>query len=100
MRSTAINLSALLQTGRVTVTGTVVVKSGSGAVILGAVVSATRTVPGGGTATQTATTNSTGSARFSVCGSRGTYTLTVNGISKSGYSFDSADSVLRKSITK
>ena len=100
MRSTAINLSATLQKGKVNVTGTVVVKNSSGAAIPGAVVSATWAIPGGGTATQTATTNSTGSARFSTSGSRGTYTLTVNGISKTGYSFDSANSVLRKSITK
>jgi PKD repeat protein len=100
MRSTAINLSAALQKGRVTVTGTVVVKSSSGAAVPGAVVSTTWAVPGGGTTTQTATTNVTGSARFSAAGGRGTYTLTVNGISKTGYSFDSANSVLRKSITK
>ena len=100
MRSTAINPVATLQKGKASVTGTVVVKNSSGAAVPGAVVSTTWAMPGGGTATQTATTSSTGSARFSIGGSRGTYTLTVNSISKTGYSFDSAKSVLRKSITK
>ena len=50
--------------------------------------------------TQTATSGSTGVARFSTSGSRGTYTLTVNSISKTGYTFDSANSVLSSSIAK
>jgi PKD repeat protein len=100
MRSAAINLSATLQKGRVNVTGSVVVKGASGVAIPGALVSTTWAKPGGGTVTQTATTNSTGIARFNTSGGRGTYTLTVNGISKTGYSFDSANSVLSRSITK
>jgi PKD repeat protein len=100
MRSTAINLSATLQRSRVNVTGIVVVESSSGAAIPGAVVSTTWARPGSGAVTQTATTNSSGIARFSTSGGRGTYTLTVNNISKTGYSFDSANSVLSKSITK
>ena len=100
MQTTAINLSATVQRSRVNVNGTVVVKSSSGAAIPGAVVSTTWARPGGGTVTQTATTNSTGIARFSTIGSRGTYTLTVNNVSKPGYIFDSANSVLSKGITK
>ena len=49
---------------------------------------------------QTATTGTTGVARFSVTGGRGRYTLTVSSISKTGYTFDAANSVLTKSITR
>jgi PKD repeat protein len=100
LRSTAINLSAALQGKKVAVTGNVVVKDGNGATVSGAVVSATWTQPGGTTVTQTATTSSTGIAKFSTSGGRGTYTLTVTDIYKSPYTFDGAGSVLTKSITK
>jgi hypothetical protein len=39
-------------------------------------------------------------ATFTVRSSRGTYTLTVTNVSKSGYTFDAASSVLTKSITR
>jgi len=100
LRSTAINLSATLQRNKVSATGNVVVTNNSGAAVSGAVVSATWARPGGGTVTQTATTNSAGTARFTTSGTRGTYTLKVNSISKTGFSFDSANSVLSKSITR
>lgn len=100
VRSAAINLSATLQRNRVSAIGDVVVRNASGAGVSGAVVSATWTRPGGSTATQTATTGSTGVARFSTSGSRGTYTLRINGISKAGYNFDGANSVLSNSITR
>ena len=100
LRSTAINLSATLQKNKVSATGAVVVKNSTGTAISGAVVSATWTTPGGSKATQTATTNSNGIVSFNTSGSRGTYTLKVNNISKTGYSFDSANSVLSNSITK
>jgi hypothetical protein len=35
-----------------------------------------------------------------VSGGRGTYTLTVTGVSKTGYVFDAGASVLSKSITR
>ncbi|MBK8336257.1 MAG: hypothetical protein IPL03_06550 [Sterolibacteriaceae bacterium] len=100
LRSTAINLAATLQRSRVNAIGDVVVGNGSGVAVSGAVVAATWTKPGGSTVTQTATSGSTGVARFSTSGSRGTYTLTVNSISKTGYTFDSANSVLSSSIAK
>ena len=100
LRSTAINLSATLQGRKVSVSGNVVVMNASGAAVSGAVVSATWAIPGGATAAQTATTSSTGIAKFSTTGGRGTYTLTVSNISKTGYTFDAANSVLTKSITK
>ena len=100
LRSTAINLSATLQKNKVSATGTVVVQDGNGFVMPGAVVSVTWVKPSGGTVTQTATTNSIGIAKFNISGNRGTYTLTVKNIQKTGYSFDSANSVLSRSITK
>ena len=100
LRSTAIDLSATLQRKQVRVSGNVAVNDSSGAAVSGAVVSATWTNPGGATAAQTATTNSTGIANFSTTGGRGTYTLTVGNITKTGYTFDAANSVLTKSITK
>jgi PKD repeat protein len=100
LRSSAINLSATLHRNTVNVTGNVTVNDSNGIAIPGAVVSSTWATPGGGTVTQSATTNSTGIARFNTSGGRGTFTLKVNSISKTGYSFDSANSVLSKSITK
>ncbi len=100
LRSTAINLSATLQRSRVNASADVVVGNGSGVAVSGAVVAATWTKPGGATVTQTATTGSTGVARFSTSGSRGTYTLTVANIGKTGYNFDGANSVLSSSITR
>ncbi len=100
LRSTAINLTAKLSGSKVTVTGTVSVKDGSGRSVRGAIVYATWTRPGGSTVTQSATTGLTGNARFSTSGGRGTYTLTVTNLAKSGYTFDPANSVLTKSIAK
>jgi hypothetical protein len=100
LRSTAINLSATLQGKKVSVTGNVVVKDGNGAAVSGAAVTATLTKPGGTTVTQSATTSSTGIAKFSTSGGRGTYTLSVTNITKTGYTFDPTNSVLSKSITK
>lgn len=100
LRSTAIDLSATLLGKKVSVTGNVTVKDGSGAAVSGAVVSATWTSPSGATSAQTATTNSNGIATFSATGGRGTYTLAVGSITKTGYTFDPTNSVLSKSITK
>jgi PKD repeat protein len=100
LRSTAINLTARLRAGTVTVNGQVVVQTASGAAVPGATVLVTWTLPGGATANQTATTDSTGVAKFRTRNGRGTYTLSVTNITKSGYTFDRATSVLSKSITK
>jgi PKD repeat protein len=100
LRSTAIDLTGTLVKSKVSATGNVAVKDSNGMAIAGAVVSATWTKPGGGTSTQSVTTSSTGIAKFSTSGNRGTYTLKVNNISKTGYSFDKINSVLSNSITK
>ena len=100
MRSTAISLSATLRNGVVTVAGTVKVKDPAGSAVAGAATAVTWTLPGGATRSQTATTGSGGNASFSATGGRGKYTLTITNITRSGYTFDRASSVLSKSITK
>lgn len=100
MRCSAINLSGKLQGGKASITGNVAVVSGAGAAVGGATVTATWTKPGGATITQTATTGSNGIAKFSTSGGRGTYTQTVNNITKTGSTFDPANSVLSNTITK
>jgi hypothetical protein len=100
MRSTSITLSAKLLKNQVSVTGIVTVKDANGTVISGATVAATWTTPNGTTQNQTANTGTGGSANFSTKSGRGTYTLTVNNITKTGYTFDKTGSVLTNSITK
>jgi hypothetical protein len=101
LRSTSITLSAKPQrNGTVTVTGVVAVKDGNGAAVSGATVAATWTLPNGAPQSQTATTGGSGNATFSTKSDRGTYKLTVTTISKTGYTFDAANSILTKSITK
>jgi probable HAF family extracellular repeat protein len=95
-----IALSGRVQGSRATITGTVYVKDAAGAAVRNASVSVRWTLPGGATRTSSSMTDSAGRAQFSVSGARGTYTLTVTGVSKSGYVFDAAGSVLSKSITK
>ena len=100
MRSSNVLLSAVLRKSVVTVTGKVTVLDQNGRVVPGAVISITWRLPSGKLATQTATTNTNGIATFTVKEGRGTYTLTVNNITKSGYVFDSANSVLSGTISK
>jgi hypothetical protein len=101
LRSTSINLSAtLLKNNQVSVNGIVTVKDASGTAISGATVAATWTKPSGTTVSQTASSNTSGGSNFSIKGGRGTYTLRVNNITKTGYTFDKTRSVLTKSIIK
>jgi hypothetical protein len=101
LRSTSITLSAKLQrNGAVTVTGVVAVRDGKGTAVPGAAVAATWTRPQGALQKQIATTTLKGDANFSTTSGRGTYTLKVSDISKTGYTFDAANGVLTKSITK
>jgi hypothetical protein len=100
MRVTSISLSGKLRGSTVTVTGDVTVKNSLGQAVSNASVEIRWTLPNGSTQIATAVTGSTGRARFTVSGPRGTYTLTVVNVTKSGYTFDAAGSVLTKSITK
>ncbi len=83
-------------TGVVTVVQTSFPQSG----VQGASVNVTWKRPNATTATQSAVTSSSGAASFSTTGTSGTYTLTVNNVSKTSYTFDAADSILSKSVIK
>ena len=100
LRSTAINLSATRIGSRVNATGQVVVSDAANTAVSGVSVNVTWRKPDGTSVTQTATTGSSGTASFSTSGRLGTYTLTVNKLTKTGYTFDAANSTLTKSITK
>ncbi len=100
VRSTDILLSAKLLRNAVSVSASVVVKDENGVSVPNATVGVSWRLPDGTTQNQSANTSSTGVARFSTRGSRGTYMLTVNNITKSGYTFDRANSVLSKTITR
>jgi hypothetical protein len=95
LRSTSITLSRAAG-----VKGVITVKDENGGAIPDATVYTTWTLPDGTTQSQTGTTASDGTGRFTIKAGRGTYTLTVNDIVKAGYSFDGANSVLTKSITR
>jgi hypothetical protein len=100
LRSTSISLSAKLLKGIVSVSASVTVKDEKGASVPSATVAVSWRLPNGTIQNQTANTSSTGIARFTTKAGRGTYTLTVNNITKSGYTFDRTNSVLSKAITK
>jgi PKD repeat protein len=100
LRSSDIALTAEVRKRNVTVYGDVTVLDASGAPLPGAAVAITWTLPNGKRTNQTVTTSASGVASFSVKGGLGTYVLAVNDITKSGYVFDSANSVLSASITK
>ncbi len=93
-------LSAKAAGSKVTVSGDVTVRDGSGAAVANASVAVRWTLPNGSTKVATALTGVTGHAVVKVSGGRGTYTLTVTGVSKTGYVFDAGAGVLTKSITR
>ena len=100
LRVTSITLSGTVSGTKANITGYVYIKDGSGKVVSNANVAIRWTLPNGSTKTITAITNSSGQAKFTVSSTRGKYTLTVTNVTKSGYIFDVAGSILSKSITK
>jgi hypothetical protein len=100
MKVTSIALSGNYQGRKTSIVGNLYVQDALGQPVVGATVTARWTLPNGGTTTSTAQTDSLGRARFTVSGSRGTYTLTVTDVIKTSYIFDTARSVLSRSITK
>lgn len=100
MHVSSIALSGRVQKGIANISGTVYVKDASMAAVRNASVTARWSLPGGVTVTATKVTDAGGRAQFAVSGARGTYTLTVTDVAKSGYRFDAAGSVLAKSLTK
>jgi hypothetical protein len=100
LRSTSISLSSrALKNTLVTISGVVSAKDQAGLPVSGATVSATWTLPNGATQNQTVSTDVTGKASFSIRSVRGTYVLRLNNLTKPGYIFDPANSVLSQSIT-
>jgi hypothetical protein len=96
----SITLSGTISGSKANITGYVYVKDNSATLVSNATVSIRWTLPNGSTKTATAKTNSAGRASFTVSGTRGTYTLTITNLTKTGYTFDKGSSVLTKSITK
>jgi hypothetical protein len=101
LRSASISLSAKLsRNGTVNVSASVAVKDENGVSVPGAAVSVTWKLFDGSTEDQTISTSNNGVARFTTSGRRGTYTLSINNITKAGYTFDRTNSVLSKTITR
>ena len=98
LRSTAINLSGKRIGSRVNVSGQVDVRDAANTAVSGVNVSITWRRPDGTAATQIALTGASGMASFNASGGRGTYTLTVTNLARSGYTFDAAGSLLTRSI--
>jgi hypothetical protein len=82
------------------IAASVTVKDENGVSIPSAAVSVSWRLPNGSTQDQTDSTSNTGVAKFTTNGRRGTYTLSINNITKTGYTFDRTNSVLSKAITK
>jgi hypothetical protein len=97
LKSTKITLNARASGTSVKATSKVTVTDGNGAAVSGATVAVSWKLPSGQTLTQSVATNSRGMAAFNATDIAGTYTITVTNITKSGYTFDSANSVLTKS---
>ena len=100
MKVTSISLSGKVQSGKASIAGNVYVRDAFGQAVAGASVTAQCILPNGSTTTSTTQTDSAGRARFTVSGARGIVYLDVTHIAKADYFFDSAGSVLSKSITK
>jgi hypothetical protein len=100
LRVTQIAMSGSVRGSTASISGTVYVKDASGKAVSGAKVDAKWTLPNNTTKTVSGTTGNSGTVKLSTSGARGTYTLTVTNVTKSGYTFDKAGSVLSASITK
>ncbi len=101
LRVCSITLSSSKSGSTYTVAGkiTVVESANSQSAIQGATVMVTWTRPSASPVSQSGVTNSAGTVSFSTTGPGSTYTLSVTGVSKTGYAFDTAGSTLVKSIT-
>lgn len=96
LRVSSITLSA----SNAAITGRVTIRDRNGRTVRGATVFAEWRLPNGSLETATATTNSLGYAYFIRASGSGTFTLRITNAAKTGYSFDAANSILTKSITR
>ncbi len=82
------------------ITGRVTVRDRNGRNVRGVQVTGEWLLPNGSIETAIASTNSLGYAYFTTRSASGTFTLRITNASKPGYTFDAANSVLTKSITR
>ena len=94
LKVTSLNLSSSASGGTFNVTTRAKVEDASNRAVSGARVYVTWTKPKGATATQNATTDANGVATLSTSGGQGTYRVRVTNVTKSGYTFDAAGSML------
>ena len=80
----------------VNATSKISVVDGNGLAVAGVTVAVSWKLPSGKTLVQTASTTSRGLAAFTTTDIAGTYSITVTGITKTGYTFDATHSVLTK----
>jgi len=98
LRSTKITLTTSVARNGIKATGKVTVQDANGVAVTGVTVAVTWNLPSGQTTSQTATTNTKGVASIKATDVSGSYTLTVTNLTKTGYVFDPANSVLTKTV--
>jgi len=99
LRSTGIVLSSAAPANKATVTGQVAIRDAAGATVTGALVKISWETPEGEKIESEKLTDPKGIASFTVTSSLGKYKLTVVDVTRSGYKFDAANSVLGQSMT-
>ena len=82
LKVSSISLSGRTSGSTTSITGDVIVKDSRGQAVSNASVAIRWTLPNGTTRTAQDQPDPTGRARFTVSGPRGTYTLTVTGVTK------------------
>ncbi len=98
LKVSSLTMSSSPNGNRFTVTTRATVKDASNRTVSGAKVYVTWTKPKGVTTTQNATTDASGVATLSTSGGQGTYKIRVTNVTKSGYTFDAAGSILSQSL--
>ena len=98
LRSTKITLTTIVARNGIKATGKVTVQDANGVLVPGVTAAVTWNLPSGQTKSQTATTSTKGVASFKVTDISGSYTITVTNLTKTGYTFDPANSVLTKTV--
>lgn len=98
LRSTKLTLTTAAARNGVKATGKVTVQDANGVAVPGVTVAVTWNLPSGQTTSQTRMTNTKGLASFKVTDTSGSYTITVMNLTRTGYTFDPANSVLTKTV--
>ena len=98
LRSTKLTLTTAAGRNGIKATSKVTVQDANGVAVPGVTVAVTWNLPSGQTKLQTATTNTKGVATLKVTDISGSYTITITNLTKTGYNFDPANSVLTKTV--